>query len=215
MPGPKGPHGRHDGLAGQAQRLAGGIGGHGILSIVGATQGSDAGNREAVQHRAGLHPDNVCALQAQAIGKRIADRQAHHEAAGALGAVGHGLSEAIVDADDRRAARLDAGDQPFLDAGIGLQRAMAVQMVGRDVQADADRGVERRRQVDLERGALDDMEAAGPRRLQRQDGGADIAAHLHVAAALRQHMGDKRGRGRLAVGAGDGNEGAFGALARR
>ena len=41
---------------------------------------------------------------------------------------------------------------------------------------------------------------------ERQDGGADVAAHLHVPAGLLQDVRDEcRGR-RLAVGAGDGDE---------
>ena len=47
---------------------------------------------------------------------------------------------------------------------------------------------------------------AGARRLERQDRGADIAAELHVVARARREMRDQRGRGRLAVGAGDRDE---------
>ncbi len=51
------------------------------------------------------------------------------------------------------------------------------------------------------------MHAAAGGGRQREDGGADIAAHLHVAPALLQQVGDERGGGGLAVGAGDGDEG--------
>ncbi len=44
------------------------------------------------------------------------------------------------------------------------------------------------------------------RRLQRQDRGADIAAHLGVVAGKAHQMRDQRRRGRFAVGAGDGHE---------
>ena len=61
-----------------------------------------------------------------------------------------------------------------------------VEMVGRDVEQHADAGRQRGRELDLERGHLDDVDAAGRRRRQRQDGGADVAAHLHVAPAARR-----------------------------
>ncbi len=67
-------------------------------------------------------------------------------------------------------------------------------------------GSRRRRQVDLERRHLDHVDALGGGRLQRQDRGADIAAHLDVAARLGEDVGDQRRRGRLAVGAGDRHE---------
>ena len=50
---------------------------------------------------------------------------------------------------------------------------------------------ERGREIDLERRALDHVDAIIGRRLQRQDRRADIAAHLHVAAGLAQDMRDR------------------------
>ena len=82
-------------------------------------------------------------------------------------------------------------------------------MIGRDVEKHADARPERRRQVDLERRHLDHVDAVRGRRLERQDRGADIAAHLNVAARLAQDMGDERRGGRLAVRARDGDEGGF------
>jgi hypothetical protein len=65
---------------------------------------------------------------------------------------------------------------------------------------------ERRREVDLERRALNHMEAMVCGGVQRQDRGADIAAHLHVVARLAQDVrNESRGR-RLAVRACDGDE---------
>ena len=49
-------------------------------------------------------------------------------------------------------------------------------------------------------------DAAHARRLQRQDRGADIAAHLGVVASEPGQMRDQRRCGGLAVGAGDGDE---------
>ena len=75
------------------------------------------------------------------------------------------------------------------------------------VDQDADRRIETRREIDLERRAFDDVHPARVRRLQRQDRRADIAAKLGVAAGAGCEMGDERRGGRFAVGAGDGDEG--------
>jgi hypothetical protein len=88
-----------------------------------------------------------------------------------------------------------------------LQRAMAVDVILADVEQNADRGIERGRKVDLVGRHLDDVHAARARRLQRQDRGADIAAHLGVVAGEPGQMRDQRRGSRLAVGAGDGDEG--------
>jgi hypothetical protein len=50
------------------------------------------------------------------------------------------------------------------------------------------------------------MHTAGLRRSEREDGRANVAAELGVETGLDAEMGDQRRRGRLAVGAGDGNE---------
>ena len=104
------------------------------------------------------------------------------------------------------ALRLHAGDQPRLHRRIMLQRAVAIDMVFADIEQNADGGIERGRKIDLVRRHLDHMHPPHPRRLQRQDRGADIAAHLGVVAGDLHQMRDQRGRGRLAVGAGDGDE---------
>ena len=86
------------------------------------------------------------------------------------------------------------------------ERSVAVEMVLCDVEKNADRGVERRREVDLIRGALDDVSARLIWRGQREDGGADVTADLGVAASRAQQMRNERGGRRLAVGSSDGNE---------
>ena len=76
-----------------------------------------------------------------------------------------------------------------------------------DAMEDADRRVETGGEVDLERRALDDVEAAGPRRLQRQDGLADVAAHLDLAAGGEGvRCAVQRGGGRRSGHAGCGRD---------
>ena len=50
------------------------------------------------------------------------------------------------------------------------------------------------------------MQPLGLRRLQRQDRRADVAAHLYVPAGRAEEMGGQGRRGRLTVGARDGDE---------
>ena len=97
-------------------------------------------------------------------------------------------------------------DQARLQGRVVLDGAVPVEVIGRDVEQHADAGIERRRQLDLEGRHLDDVEPIDGRRLQRQDRRADVAAHLHVAAGRAQDVGDQRRGGRLAVGAGNGDE---------
>ena len=120
--------------------------------------------------------------------------------------VGGGAAPVVVDADDRRSVRLHAGDQPFLHRRVVRERAVPVDVIFGDVEQDADRWIERRRQIDLVRRHLDHMHAARARRLEREDRGADVAAHLHVVAGFAHQVRDQRGGGRLAVGAGDRHE---------
>ena len=159
--------------------------------------------------------DDLIALDIETLGERPQHRDAHHPLAGALDALGARAAPIVVDPDDRGTVALDAGDQPLLDGRIIAQRTMTVDVVLADIEQNSDRGIERRREVDLVGRHLDDVDAAGARRLERQDGGADIAAELHVVAGRAQQMGDQRGRGRLAVGAGDGDERGLPAWRRR
>ena len=85
---------------------------------------------------------------------------------------------------------------------------MAVDVVRGDVEEDADRRIDARRQIHLERRDLDDVVAAEAGRIERQDRRADIAAELDVASGALEEMRDQRRRRRLAVGAGDGDEGS-------
>ena len=50
------------------------------------------------------------------------------------------------------------------------------------------------------------MRASRRRRLEREDRGADIAAQLGLVPGAFEQMRDQRRGGRLAVGAGDGDE---------
>ena len=99
-----------------------------------------------------------------------------------------------------------AGDRAFLDRRVMLHRAVAIEMIFAEIDQDADRRIERGREIDLIGRALDDVNAARRWRRKRQDRGADIAANLRVHAGRCRKMRNQRRRRRLAVGAGDGDE---------
>ncbi len=68
-------------------------------------------------------------LDIEAVRQRVFHRDAHHAFAGAIEPVGGVAAPAVVDAGDRSAALLHAGDQALLDRGVMLQRAVAVDVV--------------------------------------------------------------------------------------
>ncbi len=199
-----------DGLPVEAERA-----GHrhrrgGVLGIVGAAQRADAGKAGDPRRGAVGDRDDIGTGGIDAVGQRPAGGDAHDALAGTRHAVGDRLRRPVVDGDHRH---VGIGDQALLDRGIGLEGAVAVEMVGREVEQHADRRVEARREIDLEGGALDHMETATARRLQREDRLADIAAERHLAAGGGDEMGDQRRGGRFAVGAGDGDERRVGTMA--
>ena len=140
-----------------------------VLRIVHAAQRSDAAEqREPVRGAAGgLH--DPPGLDIDAVGERAAHRHAHHPLARALDAVGRGLAPVVVDADDGRAVLLHAGDQPLLHRRVVRQRAVTVEVVLADIDQDADRRIERRREVDLIGRHLDHVQR-GPGRAARATG---------------------------------------------
>ena len=87
-------------------------------------------------------------------------------------------------------------------------------MVGCQIEEDADRGAERRREIDLIGGAFHDIVMFGRRLGEGEDRNTDIAAELGVTSGCADAMGDQGRRGRFAVGAGDGDERRQGGLHR-
>ena len=171
-----------------------------------AAQRADAAQPRDFAARAagGLH--DGFALDIDSVGQRVLHRNPHHALARLVEAVGDVAAPAVIDADNGGSLRLHAGDQPGFYSRVILQRAVAIDVILADVEQNADGGIERRRKIDLVRRHLDHMHPPHPRRLQRQDRSADIAAHLGVVAGDLGQMRDQRGGGRLAVGAGDGDE---------
>jgi hypothetical protein len=86
-----------------------------------------------------------------------------------------------------------------------LDRVMAIEVIGRDVEHDRDRGPERLGRLELERRHLEhrDVERQAD---ERERGRADVAGHRRAQPRRAQHLRDERGRGRLPVRARHGDD---------
>ena len=165
---------------------AGGDRGQRVLRIVLAAQRADAFEEADAAVAAMDCFHEIGAVGEIPVGQRQPLGDADDFLAGLFQPVGDLRAIDVVDADDRGLA---AGHQALLDRGVVLHRAVAVEMVGRQVEQDAGGRVDRGREVDLVGRALDDVEALGRRRVERHDGAADIAAHLRVAAGRLDDVG--------------------------
>ena len=141
-------------------------GGKRVLDVVPAAQGADAGKIGEGAERTG--PGCAChELAAHRVPPMRHARLRRYEidpaAVGKPQALGDVAAPVVVLADDGvRRMR----DQAGLEAGVVLHGAVPVEVVGRDVEQHADAGRERRGQLDLERGHLDDVDAILGRRLE-------------------------------------------------
>ena len=186
----------HRGLAHRGNR------GRGILCIVIAAQRRDPGETGDPARGSVRCGEKLALRGIDALRQRPSRRDANDPPRGPLEPVGDRLRAVIVDRYDRRSR---GGHQPLLDGGVARQRAMAVEVVGRDVEEDTDARVDAGREIDLERRALDHMVATGPRRIE---GGSPSRYCRRVASSRpAARRCDQRRGSRLAVGAGDGNEG--------
>ena len=97
----------------------------------------------------------------------------------------------IVHADHDLAGLRSLFQQARLDGGVVLQRAVAVEMIGRDVGEHRHVGHETGRELDLIGRDFQHIDRLGARRIEFQHGLADIAADLHVEAAGGQDVPDQ------------------------
>ena len=94
--------------------------------------------------------------------------------------VGNRAAPVVIDADDCRTVARHAGDEAFFHLGVVRHGAVTIEVIFAEIDQNADRRIERGREIDLIGRAFDDVDAPGSRRLQRQNRGADIAAELGV-----------------------------------
>ena len=119
------------------------------------------------------------------------------------GAPGIGYAHRVVGVQDGEIAGLLGFEETALGRGIILEGMVAVQVVLRDVEGDADVGAKLGDGLQLEAGEFQDVPAIRPRGLDHGgDRGPDIPAHLHGHAGLAQDVADQAGGGGFSVRAG-------------
>src|SRR3982074_1068654 len=136
-----------------------------ILRIVQTAQRTDAADLRDLAARTSRGAPDGFAFDIDAVRQWIFHGDANDPLAGLLDPVGRVPAPVVIDADDGGAMLLYARDQPLLDGGIMFERAVAIDVVFADIEQDADGGIERRRQVNLVRRHLDDVDPSHPRRL--------------------------------------------------
>ena len=113
----------------------------------------------------------------------------------------------IVAVPDRDVVVALVGEDAQLRVEVGGEVAVAVEVVGRQVQEDRALGAEEAGVLELEAGGLGDDGRVGldlPDQAGERD--ADVARHRDRLAGPAEDVAEQLDRGRLAVGAGDGEE---------
>ncbi len=158
-----------------------------VLGVVHAAQRADAADAGDGARGAAGGQHDLLRLHIEPVGQRPPHRDADEPLARLLDAVRGGRAPVVINPDDRAAGVLHAGNEPLLDSRVLAQRPVTIEMILRDVEQNSDRGVERGREIDLVGRAFDHVHAPCSRRLERKDGGADIAADLDiVVGAIEQ-----------------------------
>ena len=110
----------------------------------------------------------------------------------------------VVVVEHRDVVGLLTGEHPELGLGVRLQRAVPIEMVGRDVEQHADAGSQLVDVLELEaRQLAHDPRALAQLTNEARDGVADVAGHRARNSSGLEHRAGQARRGRLAVRAGD------------
>jgi hypothetical protein len=102
-------------------------------------------------------------------------------------------------------------EDPALGRDVAVEAAVAIEMVGADVEEDGDVEADRQGEVELIGRQLQHVGPVRAQRFQRQGRGADVAADLRLEPGGLQDVPDQCRGGGLAVGAGDADEARFAA----
>jgi hypothetical protein len=148
-----------DGLDRYAQRQRRSGGCRRVLCIVPPAQGRNAGEIGDASFLARAETHDPGAVNVVAA---VEDRLRRNQVGGPsrpFPPLGRRSGIAIVHRDHRR---IGIRHHTLLDGGVILHRAVAVEMIGRDVEQNADRRLQRGREIDLVGRHFDHMRAPGP-----------------------------------------------------
>src|SRR4029079_4432183 len=132
-----------------AERNAGRNRAGGVLRVV---RYPPRGNSGQIRHSFDLaagSADNAAPLPERSVAQWRLYRNTNDSLARALNSITRRASVRVVNIDDRRAGLLNIRSEAFLDRGIAFHRAVAIEMIFRDVQQDSDSRFQRRCKIDL------------------------------------------------------------------
>ena len=173
-----------------------------VLHVVAAADGDLPGGHQqrAIEHQ-------LVGAQVGA-GRHLAARAEPLDGGG--GPFGIPDAHRVVGVQHREIAGLLGLEEPSLGRGVSLEGVVAVQVILRHVERQADMRAEFRDRLELETGKLEHVPAIVARALHhRRHGRPDVSAHLHRHAGFPQDVADQAGGGGLAVRPGDPDGAAF------
>ncbi len=101
---------------------------------------------------------------------------------------GDAFADVVIEADHRRLARGLASEDALFRGDITFHAAVAVEMIGRDVEQDRDVENEALGQFELIGAHLEHVDAIGAERLERQRRYAEIAADRNMCIPASARM---------------------------
>lgn len=205
LDGLEGLHGLADGFGGDAGEACGGDGGEDVFDVVRAAQ-VDVGEGEDRFGCAGFggEEDDAVAVDEGALFD-AADAAEPEDLGVGLG--GDHLGRFVFGVEDEEVGGGLVFGDASLGGGVVLEVAVAVQVVGCDVEHEGDVGVEAADGFELEGGDFEDVPGAGGAEFDEIDNGeADVATDEGLPLGVGEDMAEQRGGGGFAIGAGDGDD---------
>ena len=198
-----------NGFGGGSGEARGADRGQHILDVVLALEGNLAeGHDRSQSARPRVSAiDDVAVLDPCALLDRVLQRKPIDRG---VGTGGGGGGADVVGVQHHEVVRVLRGKDALLGQRVVLESAVAVEVVGRDVEDDGDVGMELLRAFELKAGNLEHRPGlVGALVDEGHDRHADVAADQGGNAGLFQDFAEQRGGGGFAVGAGDGEDLAF------
>ncbi len=157
--------------------------------------------------------EKFAALHPEALGDRPSGIEPDHASGAGLGIV---TGDGVFEVQHRHIAGLLVAKNSALGGGVVFEAAVAIEMIGSDVERRRDVDAHRLHHLELKAGKLEDVPLIWPGGwYERSGGGADVAADLRGDASAVEEVADQGRRRGLAVGAGDADDRALQKLRRR